>query len=717
MTETPDGSSRLILVSMTPGRARWEVRGMRGRPDFAARLQHILSSRAPIQSASANAVSGRVLVYYDDEFSYAAVCVLVEEAVGELFLGSAASEPVARNSADDNSGSIHEFASALIKLRQEIVGWLTARLKRVLSITDSDFDLLAGLIKPHSVQFGRALIGSLAANLLGVLRVIPIGLAMNALAHGYCFAGLGTVGTVALMTALAVGGTVLRGWLRQRSQIVWNSASRDFQHDLRLTAWQRVQRLETAFFDDNRRGTALSIMGEDINQCERGLDATYALIDLGFNTLLFSAAILAFSLTLGASSLLPIPVLVMLSLLRHPKVQEHFTRVGAEGTKLVTTLVDSLGGLTTVRSFTGEQLERDRIERTSNAYRATSQQSLGSAVALPLLLETTILVGQISIYLINSRLFAMGYTIGEFSIVNTASGHLLFPFTMLGPLIENIEKGLAAFRRVRSFLDEGPFEDQDGEKLSLRAVRGEVRYRDVRFSYPSGSPVFDGLSLSFEARSWTGVVGLTGSGKSTLVKLLLRFYRQQGGEIQLDGRNIASIRITDLRRAIALVSQDIYLFQRSVFENIAIGRPGASRKEVVAAAKAAQAHDFVSRLPQGYDTILGERGHVLSGGERQRVAIARALLKDAPILIFDEAMSSLDSNTEMDVQAALRPMFVDRTVIAIAHRLSTVRHADHIFVLERGQVVDKGTHSALVQRPGLYLSLWNSQLGLDESAR
>ncbi|MGH9599423.1 MAG: ABC transporter ATP-binding protein, partial [Terracidiphilus sp.] len=288
--------------------------------------------------------------------------------------------------------------------------------------------------------------------------------------------------------------------------------------------------------------------------------------------------------------------------------------------------------------------------------------------------------------------------------------------TSLGPLIESLEQGITAFRSVQAFLHVGPVERRDGKRLPLKNVRGAIQYREVRFAYPSGTSVFDGLSLDFAPGAMTGVVGLTGSGKSTLVKLLLRFYRPQSGEVQLDGCNLEALRATDLRRAIALVSQDIYLFQRSIFENIAIGKPRASVNQVIAAAKAAQAHDFISRLPQGYDTILGECGHALSGGERQRVAIARALLKDAPILVFDEAMSSLDSNTEMDVQAALRLLFAGRTVIAIAHRLSTVRHAGRIFVLDQGQLVEQGTHRELVRQGGVYHSLWQSQLGLDESA-
>jgi ATP-binding cassette subfamily B protein len=667
----------LTPVSITLGRTRFAVRGLRRQPRLAARLQTLLARRPGIKSASANPATGRLLVQHDPALSAAAIQALIAPVVQRLFADKPAPEP-------------------------------------------PDTALVLRLTQPHAAKFGRAVGGSVVVNLLGAARIVPIGLAMNAIAHGYRVRlpglRLGQPGTVILMASLAVGGTALRGWLRQQSQITWTAASRDVQHDLRLLAWRRVQVVEAGFFDDDRRSTALTILGDDINQCERGLDATFALIDLSLNTLVLSSAILSYAPALGASSVLPIPALVLLSVVLHPRAQARYGLIAAEGAKLAAVLTDSLGGWATVRSFNAEAGEQDRIARTSDAYRATSQASLAAVVALPVLLETSVLVGQVSTYLLNSRLFAQGRTIGEFAIVNTAMGFLLFPLTTLGPTIENIGKGYAAFQRVRDFLETAPVEDEAGEAFPLAAVAGAIEYQNVGFSYAFGPPVFAGLSLNFPAGSWTGVVGLTGSGKSTLLKLLLRFYQPQAGRILIDGRDIAALRPADLRRAVALVSQDIYLFQRSVFDNIAIGRPGADLAAVTAAARLAQAHDFITRLPHGYDTILGERGHALSGGERQRIAIARAVLKDAPILVFDEAMSSLDSNTEMDVQAALRPVFAGRTVIAIAHRLATVRHADQIIVLEGGRLVGQGTHQELLQYPNRYRSLWDSQLGLDEQA-
>ena len=712
----------LVPMSLTPGRVRWEVRGMRGQPGLAQRLERALRADARIQSADASPMSGRLLVYYDDALPFSDLEAVVEEAAGALFPWKIATPrgDFRGNAAAGESLPALVSGGALIAIGREFARFLATRLAHDPAAVDEDLALLAELMEPHVARFRMALCGSVATNVLGVARIVPISVAMNVVAYGtvpsVLGVSLGPTGTVAVMVALAIGGALLRGRLRLRTQLLWNGASRDLQHGLRMKVWERVQRLDAAFLEDTGQSTALTILSEDINQCERAFDSAYTLIDVGFNTLMFSTALLSYSLTLGGWAILPIPALVALSLAMHPKVQATFARVGAESARLAANVVDSVGGITTIRAFSGEAGERDRIGDASDSYRSTSTQSQAAVVALPLALEATILVGQIGIYLLNSRRIAMGHTVGELSVVNTASGHLLFPLTALGPLIENMEKGLSAFDRVRKFLASSPVEDESGDALTASDISGAIRYRDIQFAYPSRPNIFDGLSLTIPPRSWSGVVGQTGSGKSSLIKLLLRFHRPQDGEIELDGRDIQSLRATDLRRAISIVSQDIYLFQRSIFDNIAIGRPGATRDEVAAAARNAQAHDFITQLPNGYDTILGERGHTLSGGERQRLAIARALLKDAPILIFDEATSSLDSNTEMDVQAALRPLFAGRTVITIAHRLSTVRHADRIFVLEQGRLVQEGTHSALVRQRGHYRQLWNSQLGIEQSA-
>jgi ATP-binding cassette subfamily B protein len=289
----------------------------------------------------------------------------------------------------------------------------------------------------------------------------------------------------------------------------------------------------------------------------------------------------------------------------------------------------------------------------------------------------------------------------------------LWPLTRLGETLDQYQRAMASTARVMNLLDT-PIAIHSGH-ISLphpASVRGEVEIRNITFAYRDRSVVIEHLSLHIPAGQTIAIVGSTGSGKSTLVKLLLRLYETQTGEITLDGIDIRDLQLVDLRRAIGLVSQDVFLFHGTVRENIAYGNPAATDREVVAAAKIAEAHEFIWQLPQGYETIVGERGQKLSGGQRQRIAIARAILKDPPILILDEATSAVDNETEAAIQRSLEKITLNRTTIAIAHRLSTIRNADRIYVMEQGRIVEQGQHEQLLEQQGVYANLWHVQMGL-----
>jgi ATP-binding cassette subfamily B protein len=286
---------------------------------------------------------------------------------------------------------------------------------------------------------------------------------------------------------------------------------------------------------------------------------------------------------------------------------------------------------------------------------------------------------------------------------------LLWPLTRLGQTFDLYQRAMASTNRVLDLLDtqasivDGPDE--------LAAVDGHIQFESVGFAYTPGFPVIEDLSLTIRAGQTTAIVGATGSGKTTLIKLLLRFYDVTTGSITIEGHDIRTLTLASLRRAVGLVSQDVYLFHGTVRENIAYGKPGATLDEVVAAAKVAEAHDFIVELPGGYESIVGERGQRLSGGQRQRISIARAVLADPPVLVLDEATSSVDNETEAAIQRSLEVITRNRTTIAIAHRLSTVRHADTTYVLDRGRVVERGSHDGLVEFDGIYASLWKVQTG------
>jgi ATP-binding cassette subfamily B protein len=288
---------------------------------------------------------------------------------------------------------------------------------------------------------------------------------------------------------------------------------------------------------------------------------------------------------------------------------------------------------------------------------------------------------------------------------------LLWPLTRLGETFDLFQRAMASTNRVLDLLAVRPEITGGPTSLETSSIEGHLTFDAVDFSYVDGYPVLASVDIDMPAGHTTAIVGATGAGKTTIIKLLLRFYDPTDGRVTLDGHDLSDLDLGDLRRAIGLVSQDVFLFHGTVHENIAYARPDAQMEDVIAAARVAEAHEFIESLPQGYATIVGERGQKLSGGQRQRLSIARAILADPPVLILDEATSSVDNETEAAIQRSLERISVDRTTIVIAHRLSTIRHADSIYVLESGQVAERGTHEDLIAADGLYASLWKVQTG------
>jgi len=302
--------------------------------------------------------------------------------------------------------------------------------------------------------------------------------------------------------------------------------------------------------------------------------------------------------------------------------------------------------------------------------------------------------------------------VGSYSALVYLTQRLLWPLTRLADMTDLYPRSMASIQRVMDLLQTPIAIPYEGKHLPPGKVRGELEFEQLKFSYADDRvAAIDGISLRIPAGETVAFVGSTGGGKSTLIKLLLRFYEPQQGQIKLDGQNISELNLQDLRRAIGYVAQDTFLADASVAENIAYGTHGISQEEIIDAAKAAEAHEFIAALPQGYNTQVGERGMKLSGGQRQRLALARAILKNPPILILDEATSAVDNETEAAIQRSLDKLVLDRTSLIIAHRLSTVRYAHLIHVLEGGRIVESGTHEELIRKAGSYAALWRLQTG------
>jgi ATP-binding cassette, subfamily B, bacterial len=516
-----------------------------------------------------------------------------------------------------------------------------------------------------------------------------------------------------LLAGLTVIIWVLESAFEYAYGVLWRNLAQSLQHDLRLDAYSHVQKLELAYFEDRSTGGLMAILNDDVNQLERFLDGgANDILQVITTVVVVGALFVVAAPTVAWLALLPMPILIWASLRFQAKIAPRYAAVREQVGLLNGQLANNLGGIAAIKSFTAEQHEVERIRRGSDAYREHNRRAIALSSAFVPLIRMVIMAGFIAIMVFGGHLALTGrLNVGLYSVLVFMTQRLLWPLTRLGTTLDLFQRAMASTTRVLDLLDTRPQIVSGRRSLPVEQVRGEVRLEGVTFAYGDGRPVLKDLSLLIPAGQTVAIVGATGAGKSTLVKLLLRFYDVQQGRILLDGHDLRALKTGDLRRAIGFVSQDVFLFHGTVRENIAYGSFDASMEAIVAAARIAEAHDFIQELPQGYDTIVGERGQKLSGGQRQRISLARAVLKDPPVLLLDEATSAVDNETEAAIQRSLERITVDRTTIVIAHRLSTIRNAGAIFVLEDGELREHGRHEALLALNGIYAGLWRVQTG------
>jgi ATP-binding cassette subfamily B protein len=495
--------------------------------------------------------------------------------------------------------------------------------------------------------------------------------------------------------------------------VLWRNLAQSVQHDFRLDAYSHIQELEMAWFSDQSKGELMSILNDDINQLERFLDkGANELLQVGTTVVAISAIFFYISPTIAIYSIIPIPVIIWGSFRFQSRIGPHYAEVRKEVGLLNALLSNNLSGISTIKSFTSEELEVERVRAASQAYREANRRAIKLSAAFVPLIRMAILVG-FTATLLHGGFVTLdgGMAIASYSVMIFMMQRLLWPLTRLGETFDLYQRAMVSTTRVLDLLGT-EIKIVEGEKeLDITKVKGGINFQDVDFAYPEREQVVSGFSLDIKPGTTQAIVGLTGSGKTTVIRLLLRFHDPSSGQISLDGDDIKDLRVKSLRSAISLVTQTITLFPGTVMQNIAYGKKGATEEEIVEAAKVAEAHTFVMSLPDGYETQIGEGGHKLSGGQRQRLSIARAVLKDAPILVLDEATSSVDNETEEALQKSLAVISKDRTTIVIAHRLSTIRHSDSIMVLDEGKVAELGSHDELLENNSQYARLWNVQTG------
>jgi ATP-binding cassette, subfamily B, bacterial len=568
---------------------------------------------------------------------------------------------------------------------------------------------------PHRARALRASLYSTLNKVFDVLPEILIGVAVDVVVNQResFLARLGIVEPMTQLiwlTGLTIVIWALESLFEYLYAINWRGLAQDLQHGLRQAAYEHLQKLPPDAIARARSGRLMALMNEDINQVERFVNTgANDLIQVVVSSVLVGAVFFVMTPTLAVLAILPIPLIVIGAFWFQARLAPRYAAAREAAATLSARLDNNLRGMATIQAYTAEDFEAGHLRAASDGYRRSNAEAIRFAAAITPVIRLAILIGFVATLLYGGWLTLQGRLgVGSYSALVYLTQRLLWPMTRLADMTDLYNRAMASVQRVLDLLDT-PTPVRAGGQLPAPAT-GAVRFEDIRFAY-ADRPALAGVSFELPAGATVALVGATGSGKSTLLKLLLRFLDPQSGRVLLDGNDIADIDPSLLRGRIAYVAQEPFLTDGSVADNIAYGdrHPDASRIE--AAARSAEAHDFIARLPGGYQHAVGEAGSELSGGQRQRIALARALYRDPLVLVLDEATSAIDNETEAAIAHSLRSAAQGCSVLVVAHRLSTVRHADCIHVLDHGRILESGRHEELLARNGQYARLWRLQTG------
>jgi ATP-binding cassette, subfamily B, bacterial len=704
MVQAQPQSYEIAVRSSTPGRIRWRVPALLNSGQECSRVCDALVDIDGVRSVDVSALTASVLVQHNLDWDTARFTHVLRDILAGLNVRRFPRAPLGGD------------ARSARATRQNV---LTSGAQP----GEQRSGLLRVLIE-HSKLARKALLITFVDRLFEASPPALISLAVDSVSRrsDSTLSRLGRSDTVASQLQLLVvaGGAV---WTADSTVGYFRSiAAADLANavrlDLRNELYQHFQTLDLAQIESELPGYWESVFKDDANTIAQYLqDGIDPLVSIIANAVIVLWQLLRVSFGLTLLQLIMVPGLYFISKGLLPSMQQRRRLAGKAEGSLSGLLRSNVQGISTIASFARESYETARVAAAgAEVARLNREAYKVSAADIPLL-QMAVGVGFLGTLGIGGLLVNRGRIVaGQLSMIGYSSLRLLQALGYLGVSVDNFQKAREAMRRIEDFRARTP-QIQSGRKALLPvSVRGEFKFDQVTFSYPNEEPLFNNLNLTFHAGKTIGIVGQTGAGKSTLLKLLLRYYDVASGQISLDGQPIRSLQLHDLRSSVAYVPQQPFIFPGTIRENIAYSRPGASDEEVARAAAVAAADEFIERLPQGYDTVvrgagIGGAGQALSGGQAQRVAIARAALANTPVLLFDEATSALDNETEAAIQQSLHNFSAERTTIIVAHRLSMVRRADHIYVLDRGAVREEGTHDELVARDGIYAGFWRVQTG------
>jgi ATP-binding cassette subfamily B protein len=531
--------------------------------------------------------------------------------------------------------------------------------------------------------------------------------------------GLG--GLVLVVIALLVAGAVMNGVVFY----IMSWSAQSVLRDLRVQVFRHIHRLSLSYFNEHEAGSVMSRLTNDMETIQQAV--SFALVNVLAGILLLvwvAVKMLTLSFGYGLISMIVVPFMALATLWLSGQARKAFRKTRIEIGKVNANLEESIAGVREVQAFGREDANMESFRESNASNRDANIKAVSYTAALQPTLEALGYLAVAIVTIVGGYALLRGETLMgtaiSLGLIITFIGYVQRfnqPIQQISVLWTNMQSAVAGAERIFELLDTQPAVTDKPNAIQMPAIRGEVEFKQVTAAYVANEPVLKGVSFSAKPGETIAVVGQTGAGKTTIINLIPRFYDVVSGEIKIDGINIADVTRESLRKQIGIVLQDTFLFSDSVINNIRFGRPDASDEEVFAAAQLAHADDFIKRLPDGYQTVLGEHGAGLSQGQRQLLAIARAALADPRILILDEATSSVDTRTERQIQKALELLLKGRTSFVIAHRLSTIRNANQVLVIEDGVIVESGTHESLITAKGVYYSMYMRQFRKDDAGK
>ena len=496
--------------------------------------------------------------------------------------------------------------------------------------------------------------------------------------------------------------------------IEWRGLAQRVEHDLRVKTYDHAQLLDLDWHEKQSIGNITAILNDDVNQLERFLNnGVNQIIQISVSTIIIGFIFFFISPLIATIAIIPVPVIFFVSIFFQKKLSPKYKSIREKVGLLNTLIVNNLMGIKVIKSFMTFEIEKLNLGVRSKEYQQENINAIAISSAFNPLIRMGVLSGFLGTMLIGSYMALNGtLEVGSYSVLVFLTQRFLWPFTTLSILIDDFERTMASCGRIFNMLAV-PIKIKDrSDSLSPNTNGFDIRFEEVSFHYEKSIPLFKNLNLTIPHGTSIGLVGDTGSGKTTIAKLLLRLYELKNGNIHIGDHSISNLSIKYLREKIGIVSQESFLFDASILDNITYGVKDPGNIDIEQAIEKSQCKEFIEKLPDGLDTIVGERGQILSGGQRQRISIARTLIRKPEIIIFDEATSAVDNRTEQLIQRAIFEIIKERTSIIIAHRLSTIRNCQNILVLNQGKIIEEGTHDALIADQNSYYSkLWNIQTG------